>query len=140
MSVDSLLFIFALLDGACLLFLTVYFVITLSDLECDYLNATTCCNRLNMWVFPELAAHTILTFFFLITFNWGVFLLNTPLAGWQIYKYLKKPAGNVGIFDPAEIHNRHQLRSHMKEAMIKLAVHLIFFFIYLYCMILALLS
>lgn len=40
--------------------------------------------------------------------------------------------GNMGVFDPTEIHNRGQLKSHMKEAMIKLGFHLLCFFIYLY--------
>lgn len=40
--------------------------------------------------------------------------------------------GNMGVFDPTEIHNRGLLKSHMKEAMIKLGYHLLCFFIYLY--------
>lgn len=47
-------------------------------------------------------------------------------------RYLKVPMGNMGVFDPTEIHNRGQLKSHMKEAMIKLGYHLLCFFIYLY--------
>ena len=42
------------------------------------------------------------------------------------------PSGNMGVFDPTEIHNRGQLKSHMKEAMIKLDFHLLCFFMYLY--------
>lgn len=42
------------------------------------------------------------------------------------------PCGNMGVFDPTEIHNRGQLKSHMKEAMIKLGFHLLCFFMYLY--------
>jgi hypothetical protein len=47
-------------------------------------------------------------------------------------RYVKVPLGNMGVFDPTEIHNRGQLKSHMKEAMIKLGFHLLCFFIYLY--------
>lgn len=47
-------------------------------------------------------------------------------------RYVKVPMGNMGVFDPTEIHNRGQLKSHMKEAMIKLGYHLLCFFIYLY--------
>lgn len=47
-------------------------------------------------------------------------------------RYVKVPMGNMGVFDPTEIHNRGQLKSHMKEAMIKLGFHLLCFFIYLY--------
>lgn len=49
-----------------------------------------------------------------------------------VCRYLKVPMGNMGVFDPTEIHNRGQLKSHMKEAMIKLGYHLLCFFIYLY--------
>lgn len=45
---------------------------------------------------------------------------------------IKVPMGNMGVFDPTEIHNRGQLKAHMKEAMIKLGYHLLCFFIYLY--------
>ena len=47
-------------------------------------------------------------------------------------RYLSVPKGNIGVYDPAEIHNRQQLKNYMKEAMVKLACHLVFFFIYLY--------
>lgn len=54
------------------------------------------------------------------------------LTLWCLYRYMKVPMGNMGVFDPTEIHNRGQLKSHMKEAMIKLGYHLLCFFIYLY--------
>ena len=42
---DTIVFIFSMVDSSALLFLSVYFIITLSDLECDYINATQCCSR-----------------------------------------------------------------------------------------------
>lgn len=134
------LFVFGLIDGAALLFLTVYFIINLSDLECDYINATTCCRRLNVWILPEMVAHGVITVLLLFHFQWLFFLLNAPLLGWLIYRFVNKPAGNVGLYDPAEIHNRHELKLFLKEAMIKLGFHLVFFFLYLYSMIVALLA
>ncbi|XP_002740833.1 protein cornichon homolog 4-like [Saccoglossus kowalevskii] len=139
-SSDALLFIFSLFDSASLLFLAVFFIITLSDLECDYLNATSCCSRLNTWVLPEIIAHTIVLVLLLFNFHWILFCVNLPLAAYEIYRYINIPSGNTGLYDPTEIHNRGQLKSYMKEAMVKLAFHLVFFFIYLYSMILALLS
>lgn len=47
-------------------------------------------------------------------------------------RFIMVPSGNMGVFDPTEIHNRGQLKSHMKEAMIKLGFHLLCFFMYLY--------
>ncbi|CAH1793161.1 unnamed protein product [Owenia fusiformis] len=138
MELDTPVLIFGLVDGTTLLFLTVYFVITLSDLECDYLNARSCCEKLNMWVLPEIVAHSLITVLLLLSLHWVLFLLNLPLAVFQINKYLSKPSGSIGVYDPTEIHNRQLLKSYMKESMVKLGFHLVFFFIYLYSMILAL--
>lgn len=44
---DIFLYSFCLLDTAGLIFILIYFIITLSDLECDYLNAQECCAKLN---------------------------------------------------------------------------------------------
>ncbi|XP_076360528.1 cornichon-like protein [Tachypleus tridentatus] len=137
---DALLFVGALFDSAALLFLTVYVVVTLSDLECDYLNAQQCCTKLNMWVIPELIGNGVLTFFLLVTFHWFLFLLNIPMTIWQAYKVIHVPSGNFGIYDPTEIHNRGNLKKHTRDSLIRLAFYLIFFFIYLYCMIISLLT
>uniref|UniRef100_F7CNM0 Cornichon family AMPA receptor auxiliary protein 4 n=1 Tax=Equus caballus TaxID=9796 RepID=F7CNM0_HORSE len=115
-------------------------IITLSDLECDYINARSCCSKLNKWVIPELIGHAIVTVLMLISLHWFIFLLNLPVATWNIYRFIMVPSGNMGVFDPTEIHNRGQLKSHMKEAMIKLGFHLLCFFMYLYSMILALIN
>ncbi|GAB6022455.1 hypothetical protein CHUAL_006567 [Chamberlinius hualienensis] len=140
MASDTYLFLFGLFDIGALLFLTVYFVITLSDLECDYLNAQQCCSKLNMCVLPEIISHGLLTLFLLLGGQWILLLLNSPMTAWQIYKYVTVPSGNVGIYDPTEIHNRGNLKVHMKESLIKLGYYLVFFFIYLYCMIVSLLT
>lgn len=132
---DTALYIFGVVDGAALLFLTVYFIINLSDLECDYINATTCCRRLNVWILPEMVAHGVITALLLVHFQWTFFILNAPLLGLLIYRFMNKPPGNVGFYDPAEIYNRHELRWFLKEAMVKLGFHVVFFFLYLYSMI-----
>nr|XP_044618885.1 protein cornichon homolog 4 isoform X2 [Equus asinus] len=92
------------------------------------------------WVIPELIGHAIVTVLMLISLHWFIFLLNLPVATWNIYRFIMVPSGNMGVFDPTEIHNRGQLKSHMKEAMIKLGFHLLCFFMYLYSMILALIN
>ncbi|MGH0125335.1 UNVERIFIED_CONTAM: hypothetical protein FKN15_041979 [Acipenser sinensis] len=84
------------------------------------------------WVVPELVGQAIATALMLVSLHWFVFLLNLPVAAWNMYRFIRVPLGNMGVFDPTEIHNRGQLKSHMKEAMIKLGFHLLCFFIYLY--------
>ncbi|XP_036789279.1 cornichon homolog 4 isoform X2 [Oncorhynchus mykiss] len=93
-----------------------------------------------MWVVPELVGQALATVLMLVSLHWFVFLLNLPVAAWNMYRVWKVPMGNMGVFDPTEIHNRGQLKSHMKESMIKLGFHLLCFFIYLYSMILALIN
>ncbi|XP_071161583.1 protein cornichon homolog 4-like isoform X1 [Mytilus edulis] len=140
MGVDSWLFIFSVIDEGALLFLVVYFVITLSDLECDYLNATNCCDKLNKWVLVEAIAQCVLAVLLLLTGHWILFLMYAPVTAWLVYKLVNKPSGDIGMYDPTEIHNRQQLKTYMKENLIKMGSHLIFFFIFLYWMTISLLN
>ncbi|KAL6260396.1 hypothetical protein P5V15_007923 [Pogonomyrmex californicus] len=137
---DPLLFAIALLDTGSVLFLLVYYIITLSDLECDYLNAQECCSKLNMGVMPKLIAHTFLVFLLLIHGQFILTLANIPMTIWLFYEYFSVPSGNMGVYDPTEIHNRSQLKRYTRDCMIHLGYCLVFFFIYLYCMIVALLK
>ncbi|XP_066601223.1 protein cornichon homolog 4 [Prorops nasuta] len=137
---EPLLYAFSLFDTGAVLFLLVYFVITLSDLECDYVNAQQCCSKLNMWVVPKLVAQAFLVFLLLIHGQIILTLINIPMTAWLFYEYFGVPKGNMGVYDPTEIHNRGQLKKHMHDCMIYLGYYLIFFFIYLYCMIIALLK
>ncbi|NXD66841.1 CNIH4 protein, partial [Eolophus roseicapillus] len=96
-------------------------IITLSDLECDYINARSCCSKLNKVNYSSLH------------FMWfKKMALHFSIANSRGVMYIMVPCGNMGVFDPTEIHNRGQLKSHMKEAMIKLGFHLLCFFMYLY--------
>uniref|UniRef100_A0A182WH07 Cornichon n=1 Tax=Anopheles minimus TaxID=112268 RepID=A0A182WH07_9DIPT len=145
---ETLVFALALLITGAILFLLIYYVsfsktlplIILSDLECDYLNAQECCSKLNFWSIPKLAAHGFLTFLLLIHGNWVLCLVNLPMVGWLVYDQYRVPAGNIGIYDPAEIHNRGMVKKHLRDTMIGLGFYLIIFFVYLYCMIIALLK
>ena len=73
---DIFLFSFCLLDTGGLIFILIYFIITLSDLECDYLNAQECCAKLN-FVRTFLTSRCFLTDKYLLLFsgtcqNYGV--------------------------------------------------------------------
>uniref|UniRef100_A0ABD2XHJ3 G-protein coupled receptors family 1 profile domain-containing protein n=1 Tax=Trichogramma kaykai TaxID=54128 RepID=A0ABD2XHJ3_9HYME len=158
---EPLIFALAILDTGLLLFVLVYFVITLSDLECDYLNAQQCCSRLNtvrsliridnlliftsfvyifQWVYPKVISHTLLLVLLLLHGQWLLTLANIPMSAWLIYEIYSTPKGNMGVYDPTEIHNRGQLKRHMRDCMIYLGYYLLFFFIYLYCLIVSLLK
>lgn len=92
------------------------------------------------WVIPKLCSHIFLTLLLLLNSHWILALANVPLAAWLCYEYFTTPKGNMGVYDPTEIHNRGQLKIHMRDSMIYLGYYLIFFFIYLYCLIVSLLK
>jgi len=123
-----------------LLFLFVYYIITLSDLECDYINAQQCCSKLNMWNLPAAVGQALVTAVFLLHGWLLLFTLNLPMASWSAYQIIKIPSGNIGLFDPMEIHNRGQLKAHMRDVLVKMAFYLLTFFFYLYCMIVSMLK
>lgn len=79
-------------------------VLILSDLECDYINAQQCCSKLNFWSIPKISAHFLVTLLLLVTGHYWLFLVNVPFIGYLMYEYQTVPRGNMGIFDPAEIH------------------------------------
>uniref|UniRef100_H2ZDF6 Uncharacterized protein n=2 Tax=Ciona savignyi TaxID=51511 RepID=H2ZDF6_CIOSA len=137
---EALLLCLALVDSAIMLFLSVYFIITLSDLECDYLNSSTCCEKLNRWVLPEVIASCLCPVITLFSGHWILSLLTLPFPLYLTNRYLRVSAGNIGIYDPTEIHNRGLLKGHMKETMVKLAYFIVLFFLYLYCFVYALVS
>lgn len=137
---ESLLYSFVLLVSGALLFLLIYYEIVFSDLECDYLNAQECCSRLNQWVLPKLFAHLFITLLLLLNGSWILMICNLPMTVWLLYDVLKVPKGNIGVYDPTEIHNRGQLSKYMKNCLICIGFYLIFFFVYLYCLMTSLLK
>lgn len=137
---ESLLFALALIDTGGILFLLVYYILTLSDLECDYLNAQECCDKLNYWLLPKYIAHSLVTFLLLVHGEFLLFVVSLPLFVWLSIEYFTVPQGNLGKYDPAEIHNGGQLKKHLRDVMILIGYYLLSFFVYLYCFILALLK
>nr|CDP29684.1 Putative protein of unknown function [Podospora anserina S mat+] len=99
MSGEAWLYLFAVIINAVNLFLQVFFTIMYSDLECDYINPTDLCNRLNTYILPEFAVHAFMTFLFLINGYWVPLILNLPLLAWNIKKILD----NTHLLDATEI-------------------------------------
>jgi len=83
-------------------------------------------------VLPKLVAHTFLVFLLLIHGQLILMLVNIPMTMWLFYEYFSVPSGNLGVYDPTEIHNRSQLKRYTRDSMIHLGYCLVFFFIYLY--------
>jgi len=83
-------------------------------------------------VLPKLIAHTFLVCLLLVQGQLILTLVNIPMTIWLFYEYLGVPSGNMGVYDPTEIHNRSQLKTYTRDCMIHLGYCLVFFFIYLY--------
>jgi hypothetical protein len=58
------------------------------NLNSDYINPIDLCNRLNTYIIPEAAVHGFLTFLFLINGYWIALILNLPLLGFNVKKYV----------------------------------------------------
>jgi len=126
--------LFLLITGA-LIFILVFFIITLSDLECDYLNAQECCGRLNFWNIPKLWLQLVIPILLLLSGHWLLVLLNIPVSVWLVRKFHFVPRGNLGEYDPAEIHNAGMIKRHMLQVCCHLAWQMVSFFLYLYCLL-----
>eukprot|EP00088_Acartia_fossae_P041740 TRINITY_DN4366_c0_g1_i1.p1 TRINITY_DN4366_c0_g1~~TRINITY_DN4366_c0_g1_i1.p1 ORF type:complete len:153 (+),score=4.30 TRINITY_DN4366_c0_g1_i1:42-500(+) len=135
MELDISIWMFCLVISSFLLFLTVYMMIILSDLESDYLNSRDCASRLNLWVFPRILMQVSHSAALLIGQNWTVAFLSLPFTCLLLYRRGKQKPGHSGLFDPTEIHNRLVLRQNLMECLGYMAYHLVSFFLYMYFMV-----
>uniref|UniRef100_A0A8C0ZT01 Protein cornichon 4 n=1 Tax=Castor canadensis TaxID=51338 RepID=A0A8C0ZT01_CASCN len=69
----------------------------MSHLECDQINARSCCSKLNKWVIPELIGHTIVSVLMLVSLHWFIFLLNLPVTTWNIYQFIMCSGSPGGV-------------------------------------------
>ncbi|XP_019870478.1 protein cornichon homolog 4 [Aethina tumida] len=132
---DSFNLLIQMLNAGIIVFWSIFHIITLSDFECDYLNARECCSRMNLFVRIKLFGHIFPTVIFLITGHTYLCLINLPITVFLIYELLKLPSGNMGLYDPTEIHKREVIHRHMKNSIICGVFYLAMFFIYMYCLI-----
>ncbi|KAG9509603.1 Protein cornichon-like 4, partial [Fragariocoptes setiger] len=115
--------------------LVISLLITLSDLEFDYINPRQCCSNLNNMVVPEIMAFGVLIFLHLVTMSWLLLLINVPMLAWICYKYYTIPRGHLGLYDPVEIYNRKNMSRFTRQHLIKMVFHIGHFVIYMYMMI-----
>ncbi|KAJ1822070.1 hypothetical protein IWW57_005126 [Coemansia sp. S610] len=134
MSFTAIAYIIALIMAGVLLFGAVYFVIMLTDLECDYINPIDLANNLNTYVMPEMAAQLVLFVVFLLMGEWTTMLLNLPLTAWNGAKVVN----NRQFYDATEVFRT--LSRHKRENFVKVGFYLLCFFYYLYSMIMTLVN
>jgi len=129
---DIFLFSFCLLDTGALVFILIYFIITLSDLECDYLNASECCGKLNFWNVPKFWAQILVSILLLIGGHWVLFSIHIPICFFLGRRFWKHPRRNIGEYDPAAIHDTGMLKKHLIGVSLHLGWQMVAFFIFLY--------
>jgi len=129
------LLMLCILITSLLLFLSVYFMITLSDLESDYINSLDCSARLNVWTMPRIVLIVLHSILLLIMQSWIMFLVSFPFSFWLIYSKMKVKQGDSGLYDPTEIHVRENLRGGIKESLAYMGYHMASFFIYMWMLV-----
>lgn len=65
-------------------------VVSLVDLESDFINPTDMCKRTNQLVIPEYVAHGVLVIILLLSGFWIEFVVNVPILCYNLYRYNPK--------------------------------------------------
>ncbi|CAN8074503.1 unnamed protein product [Agarophyton chilense] len=122
------------LGTAALLFCSVYALILFSDLTVDHINPIELCELVNRLVIPEYVGHILLTLLMIFRGYFIPALLNVPLVIFHAWRYKERRhlLDNTSIFNDVD--------KERNISQLKLAHHLLMFFIYLYFFILALVS
>lgn len=118
----------ALFLHSILFFLSSYILMTLSDLESDYINSRDCCEKLNFWTKPRLFGLILLCLLPASGPTWLPPVLALPFMFWYLRKILKVPQGNSGLYEPTEIRLRILLRQSIKETIAYQVFHSVAFF------------
>ncbi|XP_078432964.1 protein cornichon homolog 2-like [Wolffia australiana] len=121
MAWELVLWLFVFVSIICLIGVTAYQLICLSDLEFDYINPYDSSSRINAAVIPEFLVQALLSVIFLLTWHWFSFLMMAPVTYYHLRLYLKRRH----LIDVTEIFRL--LGEEKKRRMIKLAYYVAFF-------------
>lgn len=122
------------LGTAGLLFCSVYSLILYSDLKADHINPIELCGIVNQLIIPEYIGHFYVTSMLILRGYFVTALLNVPLIAFHARRF----TSNRHLLDNTSIFEDEPRERRVCE--IKLGVHLLLFFIYLYLFILKLVS
>jgi len=127
-----------LLLSGCLLFIMVFILVCLGDLESDLLNPYDACDKLNGMNAYYVVCQSVVVLLSLVQVvlqpTKGMsalsFVLNGALGYYVVSRFVRK--GRL-VFETTDIFRN--ISMHKTEAIVQLGFHLSFVFFYLYCMI-----
>lgn len=122
------------LGTAALLFCCVYTLIMFADLTVDHINPIELCAQINQLVLPEYMGHFFVTAMLILRGYLFTAALNFPLIAFHLWRYKERKH----LLDNTSIFNDVTREKHICE--VKLAVHLVMFFVYLYLFIMRLVA
>ncbi|XP_020675313.2 probable protein cornichon homolog 2, partial [Dendrobium catenatum] len=117
-----------------LLYTFILQLVSLSDLEYDYINPYDLSSRINAVILPEFVLQGTLCLLFLVSGQWMLFLFSAPMLYYNVRLYLQRKH----LMDVTEIFN--QLNGEKKRRLVKLIYLVILLFISLFWMVWTLLE
>lgn len=112
-----------------LVVLLVYQLMSLADLEFDYINPYDSASRINRVILPEFFTVGVLSLFYLVTGHWFMFLLCAPYIYYNVRLYMRRQH----LIDVTEIFNLLPLEK--KRRLIKLGYLALLLFCTIFWMI-----
>lgn len=141
LGLDFYVFLLVMVLAIILLFMMVWHLIAVDELKNDYRNPVDFCQNLNRLVLPEYGLHLFITLILLLCCYWFTFAFNIPLLAYHIRRYMRRPIiSGPGLYDATEVMNRANTSFYMKEGFIKIGFYVLSFLVYLYCMMVALVT
>eukprot|EP00899_Mesostigma_viride_P017391 jgi/Mesvir1/25653/Mv01871-RA.1 len=126
MSWTLLVWLISFLIVAALLGMVMYTLISLTDLENDFINPHDSSARINTFVLPEYLAHALLCATFLLHRQYVMTLINVPLLLHHARKFWRRKH----LVDVTEIFN--QLAREKRHRFVKMGFYLFVFVIIIY--------
>ncbi|KAL3534229.1 hypothetical protein ACH5RR_002690 [Cinchona calisaya] len=90
MDLEPFLWLIFFLMNMGLIAFNLFQIVSLSDLEADYLNPYESSSRINSVVIPEYLLHGAFCILFLLTGQWFFFVVTLPIAYLNFRKFMKR--------------------------------------------------
>lgn len=126
MAWQLIFWLYAFVSVIGLIALAAYQLISLSDLEFDYINPYDSSSRINAVIVPEFVVQGVLCILLILTWHWFPLLLMAPITYYHIQLYMKRQH----LVDVTEIFRT--LNGEKKSRIIKLAFYFSIFIIVIY--------